>query len=165
MGSNVYDDPYSISRPNRGTRMPTQYQQPQTAYKPLIYDKIQSVLGFDGAREFANTRLSPGASCIIAEANPEIARVYVVSKDENGVPSLGAYKLIPEEEPKPITMQDISAQLADIQNRITKLEENSHNDKSVCFDLEHGPRIALTESTAASPKQPTVSSSNGNDSE
>lgn len=126
---NVYGDPYVPDFAKQRPRIQQQTSAPVIGR--MIYDQIQSVTGFDGAREFANTRLGNGASCIIAESDPNAARIYIVAKDQNGSIILSGYNLIPVEEPKPITMQDISAQLADIQNRITKLEESNVNDKPV----------------------------------
>lgn len=164
---NVYADPYVPDFAKRRPRI--QQQVPATpVYKPQIYDQIQSVLGFEGAREFANTRLSNGASCIIAEGDPNLARVYVVAKDQNGSILLSGYRLTPEEEPKPITMQDISEQLADIQNRITKLEEKKVNDdEPVHFTtgattvpaIVDKPKVSATDS-AKSSKIPGSNGSN-----
>ena len=127
--SNVYGDPYVPDFAKQRPRI--QQQMPAPVIGRIIYDQIQSVTGFEGAREFANTHLGNGASCIIDESDPNIARIYVIAKDQNGSVLLSGYNLIPVEEPKPITMQDISTQLSDIQNRITKLEERNVNDKPV----------------------------------
>ncbi len=126
---NVYGDPYVPDFAKQRPRIQQQMSAPVIGR--MIYDQIQSVTGFEGAREFANTRLGNGASCIIAESDPNIARIYVIAKDQNGSIILSGYDLSPVEEPKPITMQDISTQLSDIQNRITKLEERNVNDKPV----------------------------------
>ena len=130
MGNNPYADPYV---PGFVGQRPRIQPSPQTAsrYNPNVYGQIQPVAGFDGARDFATNRLSPNSSAIIAESDPNLARVYVVAKDQNSGILVSGYDLVPVVEPKPITMQDISVQLNDIQSRLIKLEENNTDDKSV----------------------------------
>ena len=130
MGNNPYADPYV---PGFVGQRPRIQPAPATAsrYNPNVYGQIQPVAGFDGARDFATNRLSPNSSAIIAESDPNLARIYVVAKDQNGGILVTGYDLKPIVEPKPITMQDISAQLNDIQSRLMKLEENSTDDKPV----------------------------------
>ena len=132
MGNNPYDDPYLPGFVNQRPRIEMPLQQ-TTMYKPNVYGQIQSVHGFDGARDFALNRLSPGSSTIIAESDPNFARIYIVAKDQNSLVLATGYDLTPVEEPKPITMQDLSNQLAEIQNRINRLEGKATNDKSVQY--------------------------------
>ena len=158
--SNVYGDPYVPDFAKQRPRI--QQQTPTPVVGRMIYDQIQSVIGFEGAREFANARLGNGASCIIAEGDPNIARIYVVAKDQNGAVLLSGYDLTRIEEPKPITMQDISTQLSDIQNRIKTLEEKTDNDKPVYLTPGATVTNSATAPTAGS-KQPAVPKSDGDD--
>lgn len=154
---NVYGNPYEPDYVKQRPR----FQQPQKVFNNMIYDQIQTVQGFDAARDFASNCLAAGASYIIAEGDPNIARIYMVSKDHNGVPSVSAFKLIPEEEPKQPTMQDLSNMLQDIQNRINKLEEKANNEEPVYFTP--GASVTDTKSRNAatdSGKPPKVSGSN-----
>lgn len=157
MGNNPYEDPYLPGFVNQRPRI--QMPQQQTMYKQNVFGQIQSVGGFDGARDFAFNRLSPSSSTIIAEADPNLARIYVVAKDQNNSILVTGYDLKPVEEPKPITMQDISNQLAEIQNRINKLEGKATNDKSVQYvnaDAKSSKSV-----TTDGGKQPKLSQSDG----
>lgn len=127
--ANVYGNPYE---PDFAKQRP-RFQPPQKVFKTMIYDQIQTVQGFDGARDFATNCLGPGASYIIADGDPNIARIYVISKDQASAISVSAFKLIPEEEPKQPTLQDISNLLENISGRLSKLEEKANDDKPVYF--------------------------------
>ncbi len=158
MGNNPYDDPYVPGFVNQRPRLQAA-PQPVQGYKPNVYGQIQSVNGFDGARDFALNRLTPGSSTIIAEADPNLARVYIVAKDQNSLVLATGYDLTPVEEPKPITMQDISNQLADIQGRLNKLEGNAVNDKPVQYV---NPDAKSTKNvTTDGGKQPKLPSGDG----
>ena len=81
---------------------------PQMNYSGLNFGQIQSVKGFDGARNWANS-LSNGSSAILAEEDPNLSQVYIVAKDANGQIYVKGGSFIPIEEPKPVTMDDLSS--------------------------------------------------------
>ena len=90
--NNPYLPPLAANRPRM--EPPRQIQTPQISIPgSLNYSQIQPVSGFDGARAFANG-LAIGSSAIIAESDPNIARVYIVAKDANGQTIVEGYKLI-----------------------------------------------------------------------
>lgn len=122
----VYDNPYLPPFVAQRPRVEPVKSPPQLSIPgSLNYSQIQPVNGFAGARSFANN-LAVGSSAIIAESDPNLARVYIVAKDANSQLIVEGYKLIPDEEPKPVTMDDLSAQMHEILNRINKLEEDQN---------------------------------------
>ena len=130
---NPYANPYLPSfvnqRPvisNPSNSLPT----PQMTYSGINYGQIHSVKGFDGARAY---NLANGASEILAEEDPNMARVYVCSKDANGQLFMKGYDLVEVEEPKPITMDDINSKMNRILERLDKLEVE-RNDQPISND-------------------------------
>ena len=125
----VYDNPYLppfvAQRPRvepiKMSQQPPQLQMPGS----LKYSQIQPVNGYSGARAYADT-LASGASEIISESDPNIARVYVVAKDMNNQIIVQGYQLIPEDEPKPVTLEDLNAKMNALLNRMDKYEEDQH---------------------------------------
>lgn len=154
--NNPYLPPFAANRPR--IEPPRQIQTPQISIPgSLNYSQIQPVSGFDGARAFANG-LAIGSSAIIAESDPNIARVYIVAKDANGQSIVEGYKLIPDEEPKPKTMDDLSAQMSEIISRLNKLEEDQ-NAKPLSDTSRKN--AGATSTTVAKP-QPTANSNPAN---
>ena len=124
---NPYANPYLPSFVNQRPRI--------NDFKPVVptvtmpsYSQIQSVNGYSGAREYALNNLAPGSSAIIAESDPNTARVYIVAKDQTGQPIVEGYSLIHEEEPKPVTMDDLSAKMSELLDRMNKLEEKNNGE-------------------------------------
>jgi len=119
---NPYANPYLPSFVN---------QRPRIAEVPAIgtpvYSQIQSVNGFEGAKSYATNRLTPGSSGIIAESDPNMARIYIVAKDQNNQIIVEGYRLVREEEPKPITMDDLNSKMSELLDRMNKLEEERNN--------------------------------------
>lgn len=74
--------------------------------------------------------LANGASEILAEEDPNMARIYICAKDANGQMFVQGFDLSPVEEPKPITMDDINSKMNRILERLDKLEVEQ-NDQSV----------------------------------
>ena len=116
----------------------------------LRYTQIDSVNGFGGAREFVQNNLAPGASGIVAEADPNTARIYICAKDSTGQIYVEGYRLIHEDEPKPVTMDDLNAKMSELLDRMNKLEEERNDDQSGGRSVwKNGPANA-----AASKHQP-----------
>ena len=128
---NPYANPYLPSFVNQRPRINNPLQ-PNTI--PLIpsYKQINSISGFEGARQYAMNQLTQGSSEIIAESDPNTARIYIVAKDQNNQIIVEGYSLIPEIEPKPITMDDLNNKMSELLDRMNKLEEEQNNGKPVC---------------------------------
>lgn len=126
---NPYANPYLPSFVNQRPVMNS--QQPTIQPAMASYNQIHSVKGFEGAD--AHVRgLANGASEIIAEDDPNLARVYIVAKDSTGQSYVQGYNLIPIERPKPVTMDDLSSTMNQILDRLNKLEgEKANGDQSV----------------------------------
>lgn len=124
---NPYANPYLPTFANQRPRInDTKPVQPQ--YIPTQYSQIHPVNGFDGARSYASN-LAPGSSEIVSESDPNIARVYIVAKDMTGQIIVEGYSIFHEEEPKPVTMDDLNSKINELLDRIDKLEEGKNNDK------------------------------------
>ena len=137
---NPYANPYLPSFVNQRPRV-NQFQpmnpvtnpgfMPTTAnYQPPSYSQIHSVKGFDGARAYS---MANGASEILAEIDPNLARVYVVAMQADGQRLVQGFDLVPVEEPKPVTMDDLNTKMNALLERIDKLEEEKvkTNDQPV----------------------------------
>lgn len=123
-----------VDSPHKNAYLPEFVSQQPKIYMPINptdpvvdHTQIRSVNGYDGARRYVNETLAPGCSNIISDSNPDVARVYIVGKDQTGQAIVNGFRLIPEEEPKPVTMDDISKQLGELINRVAKLEEVNAN--------------------------------------
>jgi len=119
---NPYANPYLPSFVNQRpvvNQQPVSIPTPQMNYSGINFGQIHSVKGFEGADAY---NLANGASEILAEEDPNLARVYVVAKDNNGQMFVQGFDLIPVERPKPITMGDLSTQMNQILERLNKLE-------------------------------------------
>jgi hypothetical protein len=123
---NPYANPYLPSFVNQRPRMNDSKPIPQMNLATPSYTQIRSVNGFSGARAHAEGSLAPGASDILAESDPNIPRVYIVAKDSSGQTIVEGYRLIHEDEPKPITMDDLNAKMSELLDRMNKLEEKSN---------------------------------------
>ena len=129
---NPYANPYLPSFVNQRPRIdnqaiPIPMNQPVSA---ASFVQIRSVHGFDGARNYAANNLLPGSSDIISENDPNTMRIYIVAKDQNNQTIVEGFRLIPEEEPKPVTMDDLNSKMSELLDRMNKLEEERNNDKS-----------------------------------
>ena len=127
---NPYSNPYLPAFVSQRPRVTNTIPGPTSV--GCVYSQIHPVNGFEGARAY---NLAAGSSEILAEADPNIARVYIVACDANGQKFVEGYRLIKEEEPKPTTMEDLNAKLNELLGRMNKLEEReSADDQSY-----HGP--------------------------
>ena len=126
-----YDNPYLPSFVRQWPRVHDTNNLRQISSSMLNYGQIRPVSGFSGAREYATTELAAGASCIVVDSDPNLARIYMTAKDTNNQILISGFDLVPIEEPKPITMESIDSKLNGLLDRLTKLEEKSANDKPV----------------------------------
>ena len=128
---NPYANPYLPAFVSQRPRF-NDTSKPMAPLSPMSvsYSQIHSANGFAGAREYALNNLANGASEIISDTDPNIARVYIVAKDSTGMPFMEPYRLVPEEEPKPVTMDDLSAKMSELLDRMNKLEEDKKNVQS-----------------------------------
>ena len=135
---NPYSNPYLPSFVSQRPKVmePQSMPTPQMTYSGVSYSQIHSVKGFEGARAYS---LANGASEILAEDDPNLARVYIVAKDANGQTYLQGFDLIPVIEPKPITMDDLSSTMNQILERLNKLE-GDRNEQSVSGNVWKGDK-------------------------
>ena len=164
---NPYANPYLPAFVSQRPRFndPTRPPQPVTPMS-MSYSQIHSVTGFDGARNYAVNNLANGASEIISDTDPNLARIYIVAKDSTGQTFMEAYKLIPETEPKPVTMDDLYAKMTEMSERINRLEEDKTDDVSKSgteFTVEDAKQLDRTSgSTNNRYAQSNKESTNGN---
>ena len=128
---NPYANPYLPSFVNQ---RPVVNGQPPVSVQPPManYSQIHSVKGFEGADAYCS-KLANGASEIVAEEDPNLARIYILAKDSNGQMFVQAHDMsAPVERPNPITMDDLSVKMNQILDRLNKLEgEKGNGDQSV----------------------------------
>ena len=125
---NPYSNPYLPSFVNQ--RPAINNPTPQMNYSGIQFGQIHSVNGFDGARAYANS-LANGSSEIVAEADSNLSRCYIVAKDTNGQIYHQGGNFVPVEEPKPVTVDELNAKMNAILDKLNKLEEDRSNDQSV----------------------------------
>lgn len=128
---NPYANPYLPSFVNQ--RPSLNSQAPLSVPTAMAnYSQIHSVKGFDGAEAYCS-KLANGASEIVAEEDPNLARIYILAKDANGQMFIQAHDMsAPVERPKPITMDDLSLKMSQILDRLNKLEgEKEYVDQPV----------------------------------
>lgn len=126
---NPYANPYLPSFVNQRPKINDPSMMPTVAgYQSAVFSQIHSVKGFEGAE---NYNLANGASEILAESDPNMARIYVVAKDANGQMLIQGFNLIPVERPKPVTMDDLSSQMNRILDRLEKLEGEHRNEQPI----------------------------------
>ena len=127
--ADMYGSPYLPSFVRNQPKMVDPTLSAQVPTLPTRSCQIKSVDGYAGAREHAGT-LTNGSSEIVAELNPNIPRVYVVVVDQNGQKYVQGFGLIPEEEPKPITMDDLNDKMNKVLERLNQLEEERVTDSA-----------------------------------
>ena len=152
---NPYANPYLPSFVNQRPRI-NDIKPIPTVSMPS-YTQIRSVNGYSGAREYIANNLTPGSSDIVAESDPNTARVYIVAKDQNGQPIVEGYTLIHEEEPKPVTMDDLNAKMSELLNRMNRLEEQNNaesNSESSRKNIPASPSNAKSQSSSPRNYQP-----------
>ena len=128
---NPYANPYLPSFVNQRPSMNNpQVPAPQMNYSGIQFTQIHSVEGFSGARTYANS-LANGASEILAEKDPNLARAYIVAKDENGQIYIQGGNFIPIEEPKPVTVDELNDNMNMILEKLNKLEEDKTDGQPI----------------------------------
>jgi len=129
---NPYANPYLPSfvsqRPVINNQSQTILPTPQMNLSGMVYGQIHSVKGFEGAESY---NLANGQSEILADSDPNLARIYVAARDANGQMLVQGFDLVPVERPKPVTMDDLSTTMNQILERLNKLEGEKTNDQSV----------------------------------
>ena len=128
---NPYANPYLPSFVNQRpviNNQPNSLPTPQMNYSGINFGQLHSVKGFEGARAY---NLANGASEILAEEDPDMARIYICAKDTNGQLFVQGYDLMPVEEPKPVTMEDINGKMNQILERLNKLEGERDDGQSI----------------------------------
>ena len=134
--TNPYANPYLPSfvsqRPVVGNPAPANnLPTPQMNYSGIQFGQIHPVKGFEGADAYA-VNLANGASEILAEEDPNLARIYVTAKDNNGKTFVQGFDLTPVPRPKAVTMDDLNSKMNQLLDRMSKLEEEKANgDQSV----------------------------------
>ena len=130
---NPYANPYLPRFVNQqpvinASQTPNSVPTPQMNLSGMVYNQIHSVKGFEGAD---NYNLANGSSEILAEEDPNMARVYITAKDANGQMFVQGYDLTPVERPKVVTMDDLSSTMNQILDRLDRLEGERNNDQSI----------------------------------
>ena len=117
----VYGNPYLPSFVRNQPKIADPTPGFQTPVLPTKVSQINSVQGFSGAHQYAAS-LANGSSEILAETDPDTPRVYVVVVDQNGQRYVQGFRLVPEEEPKPVTMDDLNDKMSAVLERLERLE-------------------------------------------
>lgn len=117
----VYGNPYLPSFVRNQPNMANPVPGAVAPVLPTKASQINSVQGFDGAHKYAAGLLN-GSSEILAESDPNLPRVYVVAVDQNGQKYVQGFRLVPEEEPKPVTMDDLNDKMNAVLERLGRLE-------------------------------------------
>lgn len=138
---NPYANPYLPSFVNQRPRINGEPTNQMLTFG-ATFSQIHSVNGFDGARNYANG-LSNGSSEIVSESDPETARIYVVAKDQNGQVFMQPFRLIAEEEPKPVTMDDLNSKMSELLERMNRLEEERENGQSGNESIGKSQRVQI----------------------
>jgi hypothetical protein len=135
---NPYANPYLPSFVNQRPRINEPMSAPQLPFTGATFAQVHPVNGFDGARAYANN-LTNGSSEILPDSDPNVAQVYMVMKDQSGQIFIQGCAVTPIEEPKPVTMDDLSSQMSQILDRLNKLEAEK-NEQSVSAITGKGQR-------------------------
>ena len=119
--ADVFGNPYlpSFVRSQPKAADPMPFQQPALPVKTC---QIQSVAGFQGARQHAS-KLTNGSSELVADIDQNLSRIYAVVIDQNGQQFIQGFDLIPVEEPKPVTIDDLNDKMNKVLERLNQLEE------------------------------------------
>lgn len=137
---------------------PTMFQTPTVQTR---MNQIQSVAGFDGARNHART-LTNGSSEIVSDSDPNLARIYIVAMDHNGSPIVQGFNLIPVEEPKPVTIDDLNDKMNILIERLDQLErEKVKKDDKSDFSVTTRPATTRTDPSTISISSCNVKESDG----
>ena len=79
---------------------------------------VDQVKGLEGANSYA---LAPDSSTIVVDSEQPL--IWFISTDSNGNKTLvQAYKIEKYEMPKPVTLDDIMAEMRDLKERVMRVE-------------------------------------------
>ena len=120
--ADVYGNPYLPSFVRNQPKMSNPVAMPTTPILPTKATQITSVQGFAGARQHVAT-LTPGSSEIVADSDPNLARIYMVVVDQNNQQYVQGFDLVAVEEPKQITMDDLNDKMNKVLTRLDQLEQ------------------------------------------
>lgn len=120
--ADVYGNPYLPSFIRNQPKMTDPVPVMPMQALPTKACQITSVEGFAGARAHAGS-LTNGSSEIVAESNQDLARVYVVVVGQNGQQYVQGFDLVPVQEPKAVTMDDLNEKMNKVLERLNQLEE------------------------------------------
>lgn len=120
--ADVFGNPYLPEFVRNQPKMFNPTVNPPVGGLPTKANQITSVQGFSGARQHATT-LTPGSSEIVAEASSDMARVYITVVDSSGKQYVQGFDLVPVQEPKEITMDDLNATMNKVLARLDQLEK------------------------------------------
>ena len=128
---NAYGNPYLPPFVRNQPKVADPIPGIQAPVLPTKMHQITSVQGFSGAHQYAAS-LANGSSEILAESDPNTPRIYVAVVDQNGQRYVQGFRLTPEEEPKPVTMDDLNSKMNEVLERLGQLEaeRKTGHDKS-----------------------------------
>lgn len=151
----VYGNPYLPPFVRNQPKMADPVPSIQTPILPTKVSQIVTVQGFDGARQHAST-LTNGSSELVAESDPNVSRVYAIVVDQNGQRYVQGFRLVPEEEPKKVTMDDLNDKMNVVLERLGRLESERGvvNDKPDLGNAQQSKPVSSTDRFIASVKQP-----------
>lgn len=107
---------------------------------------IEYVKGCDGAENF---QLGPSSSAIVLDQDQNV--FWVIATDQNGAKTLVKGYNIGSEyvPPKPVTLEDLMAQMQSMNERLNKMEDASNgqsNYRSPVQSKPNGPNAGIRES-------------------
>ena len=139
----VYGNPYLPSFVRNQPTMANPVPGVTSPVLPTKVNQITSVQGFAGAHQYA-ANLANGSSEILAETDQNTPRIYVVVVDQNGQRYVQGFRLTPEEEPKPVTMDDLNSKMYVVLDRLGQLEQERmmRHDKSDFRNAGQGKPVA-----------------------
>ena len=93
--------------------------------------EIQQVKGFEGANA-----VPMGPNCSDIFPDQDLPVVWVVMTDQNGTKTMvKGYKLGEEYvPPKPVTMEDLMAEIKTMNERLMRVEEHNESDRQRCVE-------------------------------
>ena len=129
---------------------------PQPTVPFLQKRSVDYVKGEEGAMAFA---LAPNSSALALDQDNNV--LWVIATDQNGNKSIVKGYNIGEEynPPKPVTLEDIMSQMKRMDERLSKMEEDSNNGK---LNSKSPVQSKPTGSSAGNGQSPTVGKPTGN---
>lgn len=92
-----------------------------------VRKKVDQVKGYEGAMAYAD--IGPDSQTIVIDADNPI--VWFIATDSNGnKATVQGYSIMPYTPPKPVTLDDLMAEMREMKERLMKVEEGNDNGKS-----------------------------------